>query len=205
MLERRKINDLRKIFVFAAWAVMLIGLTGCSGYGRVTRDPDVTKAIQNNQIIEGYRYYYYGYANEPWALAGIDPKYKVTSKLWREVDPKSENDKFKRLIYWIWVDYSWHPYGAYILDPSGAKAGIWYSSINGVAVRFKEDNTIVLMPNKPFLRGPSAELEESLAGLRQGNVDTLNRIGKSAPRYTTKHLYTSAFSRGGPKTPSNPQ
>ena len=160
-----KIKALWKILTFTAWAVMLIGLSGCAGsLGKITRDAELTKAIQNNQIIQGYRYFYYGYANEPWALAGLDSKYELPSKLWREVDPKSEKEKFERLIYWIWTDRNWYPYGAHILDPSGAKAGIWYSSINGVAVRFNEDNTVVLMPNKPFLGGPTASQSEGGAG-----------------------------------------
>ena len=154
-----KINSIRTVHALAIGALMLAGLTGCAGSpGQINRDPELTKAIQNNQVIEGYRYYYYGYANEPWALAGIDSKYKVTSKLWREVDPQSEKEKFERLIYWIWWDYNWFPYGAYILDPSGAKAGVWYSAINGVGVKFKTDNTIVLMPNKPFLWGPDGDI-----------------------------------------------
>ena len=102
ILNILKVDSLWKIFAFAAWAVMLMGFTGCAGsLGKITRDPELTKAIQNNQVIEGYRYYYYGYANRPWALAGIDPKYEVPSKLWREIDPKSESEKFKKLIYWM--------------------------------------------------------------------------------------------------------
>jgi hypothetical protein len=158
ILNILKINALWKIFALAACAVMLMGLTGCSGsYGRTVRDAELTKAIKNNQVIEGYKYYYYGYASKPHAIAGVDPKYEVRSKLWPEVDPNTENEKFKKMIYWIWGDYGYYPYGAYILDPSGKKVGIWYSSINFVGVKFTKDNRIVLMPDKPFLMGPAAD------------------------------------------------
>jgi hypothetical protein len=153
-----KINSLWKIFALAACAVMLIGLTGCTGsYGRVTRDPELTKAIANNTVIEGFKYYYYGYASKPYAVAGIDPKYEVRSKLWREIDPKTENEKFQKMIYWIWQDYGYYPYGAHILDPSDNKVGILYSSVRHISVKFTEDNRIVLMPDKPSLQGPGGE------------------------------------------------
>ena len=56
----------------------------------------------------------------------------------------------------MWADYGYSPYGAHILDPSGNKVGVWYSSIYFVAVKFLADNVIVLMPDKPFLWGPEA-------------------------------------------------
>ena len=157
ILKILKINSLWKIFALAACAVMLTGLNGCLGsYGHVTRDPELTKAIKNNQFVEGYKYYYYGYASKPYVIAGIDSKYEVRSNLWREVDPNTENEKFKKMIYWIWEDYGYYPYGAHILDPSDNKVGVLYSSINYITVKFTGDNRIVLMPDTPFLRGPAA-------------------------------------------------
>ncbi len=156
ILNILKINSLWKIFALTACAVMLTGLNGCLGsYGRVTRDPELTKAIENNTVIEGFKYYYYGYASKPWALAGIDPQYEIRSRVWREFDPKTENEKFQKMIYWMWEDYGYYTYGAHILDPSGKKVGIWYSSLNFVGVKFTKDNRIVLMPDTPFLWGPA--------------------------------------------------
>ncbi len=160
ILNIYNIDSIPKILILLLLPITLMGLTGCTGsYGRVIRDPELTKAIENNTVIEGYKYYYYGYASKPYAVAGIDPKYEVRSKLWREVDPKSENEKFKKMIYWMWQDYGYYTYGAHILDPSGAKAGVWYSSIYFVAVRFTADNRVVLMPETPFLWGPAADAD----------------------------------------------
>ena len=157
ILNILNINFLSKIAALAAGTVMIIGLTGCAGsLGRIKSDTEVKTAMENNQVTEGYKYYYYGYASKPYAVAGIDPKYEIRSKLWKEFDPKNENDKFKKMIYWMWGDYGYYPYGAHILDPSGNKAGVWYSSLRQVTVKFTKDNRIVVMTTTPFLWGPAA-------------------------------------------------
>ncbi|MHC4457906.1 MAG: hypothetical protein ACYS0I_12635 [Planctomycetota bacterium] len=156
ILKMNKNNLTLKILLLMIVAIMLTGLSGCLGsYGKVKRDPELTKAIKSNQVTEGYKYYYYGDKDMPYAIAGIEPKYEVRSRLWREVDPHT--DQFKKMIYWMWEDYGYYTYGAHILDPSGAKAGIWYSSLYFVTVKFTADNRVVLMPEKPFLWGPTAD------------------------------------------------
>ena len=165
IFKKIQINSLLKSIPIAALAVVLIGLTGCSGsYGRTVRNSEVTTAIQNHQIIESYKYYYYGYASKPWALAGIESQYEIRSKVWQEFDPRTEKEKFEKMIRWIWQDYGYYPYGAHILDPSGQKVGIWYSSINFVGVKFTKDNRIVLMPDKPFLGGPDVGVSDTRFG-----------------------------------------
>ena len=42
-----------------------------------------------------------------------------------------------------------------VTDPSGKKVGIWYSGIWYAAVRFEDNNRIVIMPDMPFLGGPT--------------------------------------------------
>ena len=161
LFKIKKNSMVLNILLGAILAIILTGLTGCLGSsGKVKRDPVLTQAIKSNQVPEGYNYYYYGDKDRPYAIAGIEPKYEVRSRLWREVDPNT--DQFEKMIYWMWEDYGYKTYGAHILDPSGAKAGIWYSSIYYVAVRFTVDNGVVLMPDKPFLWGPSA----GVGGLR---------------------------------------
>ncbi len=79
--------------------------------------------------------------------------------MWREVEPNTE--KFKNLIDWIWEDYGYTPFAARIIDPSGKQAGIMYTSIREVAIKFTDDNRIVVMPNTPFLWGPAADVGSS--------------------------------------------
>ena len=124
-------------------------ISGCfENYGRLKRNPEVTKAFKTNQVEQSYKYYYYGRSNQPYVIVGIDREYHMKSFMWREVD--HSGDKFAEMIYWIWEDIVYAPYyekGAEILDPQGEKVGLWYSPIWWAAIRFHEDNRIEIMPD----------------------------------------------------------
>jgi hypothetical protein len=130
--------------------------SGCfENYGRLRHNPAVTQSFQTYQVEPNYKYYYYGRTNMPYAIVGIDRAYHMRSRVWREVDHDTE--QFKKMIFWVWDDtvYTRFPLsGAHITDPSGKKVGIWYSGIWYAAVRFEENNRIVIMPDTPFLGGP---------------------------------------------------
>ena len=127
-------------------------IAGCAGtYGSLKRDTGVQQAFESNQVPMDYKYYYYG-DSEPYVVIGIESKYEMGSKMWREVTPDTED--FKEMIRWIWEDYGYYKFGADILDPQGKKMGIFYSSIRGTSVKFMNGNQIMVMPNKPFLWGP---------------------------------------------------
>ena len=131
-------------------------VTGCfENYGRLKHNMDVTRAFTNNQITQDYKYYYYGRTNMPYAIVGIDRAYHMKSRVWREVDRDTE--QFNKMIFWVWDDI-YLPFslsGAYITDPGGKKVGVWYSGIWYAAVRFEENNRIVIMPDLPFMGGPA--------------------------------------------------
>ncbi len=143
---------------YFAVAVVLVALltSGCfQNYGRLKHNDDVTRAFQTYQVEPDYKYYYYGRTNMPYAIVGIDRAYHMRSRVWREVDHDTE--QFKEMIFWVWDDV-YVPFrlsGAHITDPSGKKVGIWYSGIWYAAVRFEEDGRIVIMPDTPFLGGPT--------------------------------------------------
>ena len=131
-------------------------ISGCfENYGRLRHNDNVTRAFQTHQVEPDYKYYYYGRTNMPYAIVGIDRAYHMQSRVWREVDHDTE--QFKEMIFWIWDDV-FVPFrlsGAHITDPGGKKVGIWYSGIWYAAVRFEENNRIVIMPDMPFLGGPT--------------------------------------------------
>ncbi len=135
--------------------IVIITLTliaGCTAnYGSLKRDAEVQQAFESNQVPMDYKYYYYG-DSEPYVIFGIEPKYEMDSKLWRDISPDTE--EFKEMTRWIWEDYGYYKFGADILDPNGVKVGIMYTSINETSVKFVGDNQIVVMPNTPFLWGP---------------------------------------------------
>ncbi|MGD9259591.1 MAG: hypothetical protein PVG44_04040 [Desulfobacterales bacterium] len=135
------------------FVLVVPSIVGCSAkYGKLQRDSEVQLAFETNQAPTTYRYYYYGYKSEPYVVFGIDPKFEMDSRVWREVGPDTE--EFKEMIRWIWEDYGYNRFGANILDPYGSKVGVYYSSIRETAFKFKADNQIVVIPHTPFLWGP---------------------------------------------------
>jgi hypothetical protein len=145
---------------FTVVALLLLSalISGCfQNYGRLKHNAAVSRNFQNYQVEPEYQYYYYGRTNMPYAIIGIDRTYHMQSRVWREVDPDTE--KFQKMIFWIWDDirYAYQrnfTRGAEILDPEGKKVGIWYSGLWWAAIRFDENNRIVVMPETPFMGGP---------------------------------------------------
>ena len=150
-----------EIFGFrSAVYVLILSLMaiGCSGsYGSLQRDPQVTTAFDDNSVNPNYQYFYYGRSNQPYVIVGIDRTYYMDSKMWREVEPNT--DQFKEMVYWIWTDILYARYygkGAHILDPQGNRVGLWYSPIWWAAIRFNEDNRVEIMPDVMSVAGDSA-------------------------------------------------
>jgi hypothetical protein len=153
---KHKDNRLLRFCVALGVLIVATMVSGCfENYGRLKHNDEVTRAFQTYQVEPDYKYYYYGRTNMPYAIVGIDRAYHMQSRVWREVDHDTE--QFKNMIFWVWDDV-YVPYslnGAHITDPGGKKVGIWYSGIWYAAIRFEEDNRIVVMPDTPFLGGPT--------------------------------------------------
>ena len=127
---------------------------GCSSkYGRLRHDVEVQAAFETSQVPMDYQYYYYG-DSEPYVIFGIEPKFQMNSKMWRDVSPDTE--EFREMIRFLWEDYNYYKFGADIQNPSGDKVGIMYTAIRETTVKFGDNNQIVVMPNTPFLWGPEA-------------------------------------------------
>ena len=139
--------------------IVIIALTltaGCTAnFGSLKQDAQVRQAFEANQVPMDYKYYYYA-DSEPYVIFGIEPKYEMDSRMWRDISPDTE--EFKEMTRWIWEDYGYHKFGADILDPNGVKVGIMYTAIRETSVKFVGENQIVVMPHTPFLWGPSAGL-----------------------------------------------
>ena len=156
--RHRSVKNNFALVVLGLWVLVL--LTSCaSGYGSIRRDPTIAQQFEANQVPTSYRYYVYGYTTKPYAIAGIDPKYEIPSKLWKAVEPNT--DAFKESIRWVWEDYGYTIFGADILDTAGNKIGVWYSALWNVTVKFMEGNRIQLITDHPFLGGPDGDLSYS--------------------------------------------
>jgi hypothetical protein len=145
-------NRYFKIISYIVSIMIITALAGCSGtYGGLKRDKQIFEAFENNQLSEDYKYFYNAVNNQTYAVLGIDPKYRLESKLWREVDPNTE--EFRKLTNRLWEDFDYTPYGATLHDPTGNKVGVWYSSVYFASLKFYGDEIEVLM-DTPYLWGP---------------------------------------------------
>lgn len=139
--------------LYAVAVVIITVIAGCTrNYGGFNRDEQVQQAFESNQLSTDYSYFYNGHHNLTYAILGIDPKYKLESPFWRKVEPNTA--EFRQLMSRIWEDYDRYTYGANLLDPTGNKVGVWYSSIYIASIKFYQDNHIEVMLHTPYLWGP---------------------------------------------------
>jgi len=147
------IDPNKRLILCAASIIIFMGVTGCAGkYGNFQLDQEVYYAFENNTVSSEYKYYSNYHHNVTYAILGMEPKFKLESKIWREVKPDAE--EFKLFISRIWEDYGRHKYGASVLDPDGNKVGVWYSAVFGKAIKFYDDNRIEVLMDRPYLWGP---------------------------------------------------
>jgi len=150
--KNKSIRTISLLLISQAMALVVL-LAGCAAnYGSLKRDQEVQQAFESQRVPPEYKYYYYGFSTRPYVVFGIEPAYKMNSRLWKEAAP--DTAEFKEMIRWIWEDYGYYKFGADILDPTGKKVGVMYTAINETSVKFGNDNQIEVMPNLPFLGGP---------------------------------------------------
>ena len=70
---------------------------------------------------------------------------------------------------------------ARINDPTGKQVGIMYTSIREIAIKFTDDNKIVVMPNTPFLWGPEVGTSGRYFGGTDANLFPSNHQRASNP------------------------
>ncbi len=162
---REEINEMKSYEIFSAnriiariglivvCGVIMIMLSGClQNYGRLNRDIEIQQAFESNQVPPEYEYFFYGNRNWPYAVMGLDRDYNLRSRIWRTVEP--DTDEFSHMTRFLWADYNYYPYGANILDPQGQKIGIIYTSSWMAAVKVDKDSKTVEVMPYIYLGGP---------------------------------------------------
>jgi hypothetical protein len=121
-------------------------------YGKLKRDRDVNHIFQTYKVLPDHKYYTTGPDDIPFAIIGIQNKYKLRPGIWHKVELTTP-----LLRGWISkMDniYGYPPYGSVILDDNGQQIGIWYSSKQWTTVIIEENNEIaILAPETPGFRG----------------------------------------------------
>jgi len=116
-------------------------------YGKLKRDRDANHTFQTYKVLSTHNYYTSGHADIPYAIIGVDKKYKLRPGIWQEVQlttPMLRN----------WVSkmeniYGYPPYGSIILDDKDKQVGIWYSSKQWTTVIIEEENEIAILAPEP--------------------------------------------------------
>jgi len=121
-------------------------------YGKLKRDRDVNTMFQSYEVLPDHTYYTSGRGDIPYAIIGIQNKYKLRPGNWQKVGLTTP-----MLRGWISkMDniYGYPPYGSIILDDNGQQIGIWYSSKQWTTVIIEENNEVaILAPEAPGFRG----------------------------------------------------
>jgi hypothetical protein len=121
-------------------------------YGKLKRDRDVNNLFQSYEVLPDHKYYTSGKADIPYAIIGIQNKYKLRPGTWQQVELTTP-----LLRGWISkMDniYGYPPYGSIILDDDGQQIGVWYSSKQWTTVIIEEKNEVaILAPEAPGFRG----------------------------------------------------
>ena len=133
-----------------------VGIGCASGrYGRLHQNAEVTRMFRSNSVPDYYRYYFNGRTNLPYAIIGIDPRYRLDTQLWEPVAPNT--DEFAQKVAFMWRPNIWEQWdpaeGAWIETPDGQKIGIWYSMYPYTTIRMEEENQLAIF--SPF--NPSRE------------------------------------------------
>ena len=113
--KNKSIRSDSLLLISQVMAILL--LAGCgTNYGSLIRDPEVQQAFESQRVLPEYKYYYYGFSTRPYVVFGIEPVYKLNSRMWKETAP--DTAEFKEMIRWVWEDYGYVKFGADILDPT---------------------------------------------------------------------------------------
>ena len=121
-------------------------------YGKLKRDRDVNNLFQSYEVLPDYKYFTYGKTDIPYAIIGIQNKYKLRPGSWQPIDATTP-------LLRGWVSkmdniYGYPPYGSIILDDNDQQIGVWYSSKQWTTVIIGENNEIaILAPETPGFRG----------------------------------------------------
>ena len=116
-------------------------------YGKLKRDREVNQTFQTSKVLSTYNYYTSSQAHIPYAIIGVDKKYKLRPGLWNEVQLTTP-------LLRSWVSkmdniYGYPPYGSSILDDTGKPIGIWYSSKQWTTVIIEENNEVAILAPEP--------------------------------------------------------
>lgn len=116
-------------------------------YGKLKRNRDANRTFNTYKVLPDHTYYTSGLTNIPYAIIGVNNKYKLRPGMWRKVELTAP-------LLRSWISkmdnlYGYPPYGSIILDDNGLQIGIWYSSKQWTTVIIEKNSEIAILAPEP--------------------------------------------------------
>ena len=127
----------------------MVAIAACSGaYGHIRYNREVDLRFQQFEMVDTYTYYFSGRRNLPSAIVGIDPSFEIQSRFWTVIEPHEFKTMVRRLSPPTYGLLS----GADLIAPDGRRAGVWYSWVNTVSIRFDGNRITISFPDPSIRR-----------------------------------------------------
>ena len=125
------------------YLVMLLFLSGCAGSsGKIQFNESLYNSYRNTLRIEEFNYYYIGRSGLPYAVIGIDKKYKFNDRIWNKIN--TLDDLLLEIYRLADTPHDYYKMTvADILDSKGDKIGVWFSYYHHTEVTINQDKKII--------------------------------------------------------------
>ena len=125
------------------YLVMLLFLSGCAGSsGKIQFNESLSSSYRNTLRIEEFNYYYIGRSGLPYAVVGIDKKYKFNDRVWYKIN--TLDDLLLEIYRLADTPHDYYKMTvADILDSKGDKIGVWFSYYHHTEVTINQDKKII--------------------------------------------------------------
>jgi len=146
-IQGREINEIgdtvnTKSISIVVWiAFFLVPQTSLAAQkGSLKSNPEMTQALRDGRPPADFIYWTTGKGSAPDAVIGLDPQWKQTARLWRNIGPASE--EVNKLIKGTMPYFEREPEASDIVTPDGEVIGVYWSSIHHVPVEMGAGNTV---------------------------------------------------------------
>jgi len=139
--KRGEAVDRKSIALFlwiALWMVPQMSFAAAEGH--LKQNPEMTQAFREGRPPADLIYWATGRGSAPDAVIGLDPKWKQTARLWRNIGPASE--EVNKLIKGTMPYFESEPEASNIMTPDGTVIGVFWSAVRHVPVEIGADNTV---------------------------------------------------------------
>ena len=129
-------------------------LTACASAGRARNDAGVYESFRTQTVAPSYRYWYLNQENDPYAVVGLAPEWRMEDKLWRSVEPGTPT--FQKVVGLVdsFPAPGLRTYGAQLVDHQGNPIGIWFSSLTPGILVDEENRQVSITTATPWMGGP---------------------------------------------------